>query len=89
MTNITPDRSISGNKIAGGVITNFASTGIQDLATSTSLIVTNDAITVKAANIPFLNGNVRVNGNLDIAGSVTFEENIKHWWQLDCQHFDC
>jgi cytoskeletal protein CcmA (bactofilin family) len=76
MSNITPDQSISGNKISGGVITNFASTGIQDLATSTSLIVTNDAITVKAANIPFLNGNVRVNGNLDVAGSVSFAENI-------------
>lgn len=76
MSNITPDKSISGNKISGGVISNFASTGIQDLATSTSLIVTNDAITVKAANIPFLNGNVRVNGNLDIAGSVTFDENV-------------
>lgn len=76
MTNIIPDKSISGNKIAGGIITNFSSTGIQDLATNTSLIVTNDAITVKAANIPFLNGNVRVNGNLDIAGSTTFEENV-------------
>lgn len=76
MSNIIPDKSISGNKVSGGVITNFASTGIQDLATSTSLIVTNDAITVKAANIPFLNGNVRVNGNLEIAGSVSFDENV-------------
>ena len=76
MSNIIPDQSISGNKISGGIITNFASTGIQDLATATSLIVTNNAITVNTANIPNLNGNVTVNGNLGVTGSVTFEENI-------------
>jgi hypothetical protein len=73
---IIPDGSISGNKISGGVITNFQSTGIQDLATTTSLIVSNGAITVPAINVKQLLNNVEVTGNLTVDGTITIAENV-------------
>jgi cytoskeletal protein CcmA (bactofilin family) len=77
MADIIPDQSISGNKIAGGVVTRFSSTGIQDLATKPALIVTDETITVNSVNTSNLNGNVSVNGNLSVNGSVDFVENIQ------------
>lgn len=77
MADIIPDQSISGNKIAGGVITRFSSTGIQDLASKPALIVTDETITVNSVNTSNLNGNVSVNGNLSVKGSVEFTENIQ------------
>ena len=77
MADIIPDQSISGNKIAGGVVTRFSSTGIQDLASKPSLIVTDETITVNSVNTSNLNGNVSVNGNLAVKGSVDFTENIQ------------
>ena len=73
---IIPDGSISGNKISGGVITNFQSTGIQDLATTTSLIVSNGAITVPAINVKQLLNNVEVTGNLTVDGTINIAENV-------------
>lgn len=77
MADIIPDQSISGNKIAGGIVTRFSSTGIQDLATKPALIVTDESITVNSVNTSNLNGNVSVNGNLSVQGSVDFAENIQ------------
>lgn len=78
MADIIPDQSISGNKIAGGVVTRFSSTGIQDLASKPALIVTDETITVNSVNTSNLNGNISVNGNLSVNGSVEFTENIQY-----------
>ena len=55
---IIPDDSISGNKVHGGVISEFQSTGIQDLATQTSLVVTNGTATVDRIRTKTIDGNV-------------------------------
>lgn len=75
MADIIPDQSISGNKIAGGVITDFQSTGIQDLSTVTSLVVSNGRITVDGIRAKRLEGNVDVQGNLTVLGTITVAEN--------------
>jgi len=76
MADIIPDQSISGNKISGGVITDFQSTGIQDLSTRSSLVVTDGTITVDSIRTKVLNGNISLNGNMSVSGSVNFAENI-------------
>ena len=45
--NIIADRELSGDKITGGTITNFASTGIQDNATNKRLTVNDDKVVVE------------------------------------------
>ena len=73
---IIPDDSISGNKIHSGVISEFQSTGIQDLATQTSLVVSNGMATVDKIRTKILDGNVSVNGNIMLAGSMSIAENV-------------
>ena len=65
------DRSISGNKINGGMITNFRSAGIQDNAKITSLLVEDNSITVDAIDTKRLKGNPIVEGNLNVQGELT------------------
>jgi len=72
---IIPDDSISGNKVHGGVISDFQSTGIQDLSTITSLVVSNGRITVDGIRAKRLEGNVDVQGNLTVLGTITVAEN--------------
>jgi len=55
--------SISGDKIDGGTISDFASTGIDDNATSTQ-------ITVADAEVSF-SADVAIAGNLTVSGSLT------------------
>ena len=55
--------SISGDKIDGGTISDFASTGIDDNATSTQ-------ITVADAEVSF-GADVAITGNLTVSGSLT------------------
>jgi cytoskeletal protein CcmA (bactofilin family) len=74
---IIPDDSISGNKVHGGVISEFQSTGIQDLATQTSLVVSNGTATVDRIRTKVLDGNVSVNGNMVLAGSIAISENVE------------
>jgi cytoskeletal protein CcmA (bactofilin family) len=74
---IIPDDSISGNKIHGGVISDFQSTGIQDLATKTSLVVTDGTATVDNIRTKNLNGNIAVNGNLLVTGTIAVAENTE------------
>ena len=57
------DDAISGDKIDGGVISNFASTGIDDNATATQ-------ITVSDAEVSF-GADVAVTGNLTVSGTLT------------------
>lgn len=73
---IIPDDSISGNKVHGGVISEFQSTGIQDLATQTSLVVSNGTATVDRIRTKTIDGNVTVNGNMSLTGSITVAENV-------------
>lgn len=62
------DREISGNKINGGMITNFSSRGILDEATDKVLRVTNDAVVVSNIKTNKLLGDVTVEGNLTTTG---------------------
>jgi hypothetical protein len=57
------DDAISGDKIDGGSISNFASTGIDDNASSTQ-------ITVSDAEVSF-GADVAVTGNLTVSGTLT------------------
>ena len=65
------DRSISGNKINAGRITNFSSTGIKDQSTDFVLTVSDNGISVNTANINNINTDVSVNGNLTVDGEIT------------------
>lgn len=64
------DRELSGNKINGGMITNFSSVGIIDEAKQPILTVHNDGITVDKATIRELSQPVTVQGNLTVNGEV-------------------
>jgi hypothetical protein len=64
------DRELSGNKINGGMITNFKSVGIVDEAKHVALTVHNDGITVKAMNVQDINNDLRVNGHLTVKGEI-------------------
>jgi len=68
---IINDRSISGNKIHGGLITNFSSTGISDQATTMVLLLNDDGITVDAIDTDTLIGDTTVAGNLTVDGDLT------------------
>ena len=55
--------AISGDKVDGGTISNFASTGIDDNATSTQ-------VTISDASVSF-GADVAVTGNLTVSGTLT------------------
>ncbi len=64
------DRELSGNKINGGMITNFQSVGITDEAKSTKLTIHNDGITVDKIQANILTKPVTVQGDLTVQGKV-------------------
>lgn len=67
------DRSLSGDKINGGMITNFSSVGIKDNATYTGqqvLIIENDSVSVPALATPRISNPLTVEGNLTVEGEV-------------------
>jgi len=68
------DRELSGNKINGGVITNFSSTGIKDEAGTAVLVVKNDGIHVDTVNASEIANSVSIRGNLSVFGEVTAEK---------------
>ena len=68
------DRELSGNKINGGLITNFTSSGISDQASRMILMVDNDGITVDTIDTDTLEGNIKVTGDLDVQGSITAQK---------------
>lgn len=76
------DDSISGNKVHGGVISAFSSQGIEDLATQTTLRISNDRVSVDRLRIKELEGQITVHGSLKTTGSLsakedaTFEQNV-------------
>jgi len=64
------DNQISGDKVDGGTISNFASTGIDDNATSTQITVADATTTI--ANDLTVSGALTVDGNLNVEGTVTY-----------------
>ena len=64
------DRSLSGNKINGGMITNFSSKGIKDLATQHVITVDDNGILVASARINTIDNPLTVNGDLTVNGQV-------------------
>jgi hypothetical protein len=64
------DNQISGDKIDRGTISNFASTGIDDNATSTKITVADATTTI--ANDLTVSGALTVDGNLNVEGTVTY-----------------
>lgn len=64
-------RSISGNAINGGLITNFRSVGIQDLASKLCITVDDDGVHVKALYAETLEGDTVVNGDLTVKGHIS------------------
>lgn len=66
-----PDRSISGDKIRGGTIAQFSSTGIKDSSTRLVVLVNNDGILTDFIDVETLVGDVAVEGNLSVGGSIT------------------
>ena len=71
---IIKDRSLSGNKINGGIITNFASAGIKDNSTYKKipvLSVEDFGIITSAIQTPLIKSSTKIEGNLDVDGEIT------------------
>ena len=64
------DRSLSGNKINGGIITNFASVGMSDTATKRVMVVSDQGLQVSSAVIDTLKGGTVVEGTLNVRGEI-------------------
>jgi hypothetical protein len=65
-----PVGGISGNKISGGTISNFSSTGIKDKSTRLVVLVEDDGITTDSIDVETLVGNTNVTGDLNVSGDV-------------------
>lgn len=65
------DRSISGDKIFGGMIAKFSSKGISDLANNTVLVVKDDGIHLDAIHVKRVAGSLSVEGALSVDGDVS------------------
>lgn len=65
------DRSLSGNKIHGGIITKFASAGIRDEAKQPTLFVEQDQIRVEKAAVKTIPNALNVQGTLSVDGEIT------------------
>jgi hypothetical protein len=84
--NIIADRELSGDKITGGTITNFASTGIQDQASQKRVTINDDRIVIE--NDLEVKGTVHCKtiyyysakaDNLDVLNSVRIDSNEVLW----------
>lgn len=64
------DREISGNKIHGGVITDFSSRGIRDNATKNILTISDSGIQVDVIDTSCINNNLKIEGNLETTGEI-------------------
>jgi len=71
---VIKDRSLSGNKINGGIITNFASAGIKDNSTHKQvpvLAIEDHGIVTPAVQTPLIKNPLKIEGNLDVVGEIT------------------
>jgi len=64
------DRELSGNKINGGLITNFASKGIKDEATQQVLTIRNNGLVVSTIHTQTISSPLTVQGDLTVDGEV-------------------
>ena len=64
-------RSLTGDRIIGGKIVKFSSTGIKDDSTRLVVLVNNDGILTDYIDVDTLVGDVKVGGNLNVAGEIT------------------
>ena len=64
------ERSISGNKINGGTISNFASIGIKDKSTRLVLLVTDEGIATDSIEVDTITGDTSVTGDLEVKGEI-------------------
>lgn len=62
------DLHLTGDQISGGTISNFASTGINDLSTKQSLVIEDDKITVKTAAIDTIDNGITIKGDVKVYG---------------------
>ena len=67
---VVNDPELSGNKIHGGVITDFHSTGISDQASRMIVLINDDGITVDAIDVDTIAGDTTVSGNLNVQGHI-------------------
>lgn len=68
------DRSISGNKINGGIIANFRSVGVKDVSTNVetpTLLVENEKITVRNIAAQTVTNDLAIQGSLNVQGEIT------------------
>lgn len=70
------DRSLSGNKINGGKITQFSSQGIEDKANRIVLVVDNNGIHTKRLFCPSVQGSLTVEGDLEVKGKLVTNQEI-------------
>ena len=73
--------TISGDRITGGTVTKFSSTGIEDLAEDTQLTVMDDMVVVEnklAADTLFVKGDTTIEGNLLLLGDMPLDENTRN-----------
>lgn len=70
------DRSISGNKIQGGEIAEFKSTGIQDKASKLTVLITDKGLTTETADVDTLLGEVTVTGRLNLNQGASVHGNM-------------
>jgi len=64
------NRSLSGDKITGGMITNFSSNGIKDESTKPILLVRENGIHVDNLFVKKVENSLSINGDLDVQGEI-------------------
>lgn len=69
-----PNASISGDKIRGGTITNFQSTGIKDDSKRLVVLVNDYGIVTDQIDVETLIGDVNVGGDLNVNGTITAQK---------------
>jgi hypothetical protein len=65
------ERSLTGNHIMGGKISQFQSVGIKDDATKSVVLVNDKGVHTDNLNVKNLLGDTNVTGNLDVKGDIT------------------
>jgi len=71
-----PKRSLSGDHINGGKIVNFSSSGIEDQAKDTQIVISNDTVSIRALSVENVQGSLSVEKSIS-AESITVSGTIK------------
>jgi len=65
------DRTLSGNAITGGKITNFQSTGLRDDSSRLVVVIDDNGILTDNIDVETIVGDTNVSGNLTVDGEIT------------------